>query len=64
VEELQMDSSYSFTVMAFNKLGESGHSGAVRAATASMPPAGALTIVNPAMLPTLLPNFKWSQNSC
>ena len=35
VPELAMDTAYSFAVMAFNKLGESGYSGEVRGATAS-----------------------------
>ena len=35
VGELQMDTSYSFALMAFNKLGESSYSGEVRGATAS-----------------------------
>jgi len=34
VPELAMDTAYSFAVMAFNKLGESGYSGEVRGATA------------------------------
>merc|ERR1719192_555026 len=41
VGELQMDTSYTFAVMAFNKLGESGYSVEVQGNTASSPPPGA-----------------------
>merc|ERR1719153_67960 len=36
-----MDSTYSFAIMAFNKLGESGYSGAVEGTTNRSPPPGA-----------------------
>jgi len=41
VSELQMDTGYTFAVMAFNKVGESGYSAEVQGITASSPPPGA-----------------------